>query len=146
MKIGWGWKVALLYGGFVGLIAILVVGSSRQQIDLVSPDYYKDEIGYQNVIDARKNLAALSTDVAIHANSSDVIIEMPAALKEKALSGEVKFYCPVNKDWDREYKIGSGSELKISRTDLKNTRYVVKVDFKADGKAYYQESELQLHD
>jgi hypothetical protein len=146
MKIGWGWKVALLYGAFVGLIAILVIGSSRQQIDLVSPDYYKEELGYQNVIDARNNLAALSTDVAIHANNSDVVIEMPAALEGKVLSGEVKFYCPVNKDWDKVYKIGSASELKVSRAELKNTRYIVKVDFKADGKGYYQESELQLHD
>lgn len=65
-KLGVESRVALWC--FCRLIAILVIGSSRQQIDLVSPDYYKDEIGYQNVIDARKNLAALWTDVAIHAN------------------------------------------------------------------------------
>jgi hypothetical protein len=146
MKIGWGWKIALLYSGFVAIIVTLVVASSRQSIDLVSSDYYKDEIAYQDVLDAGKNLAALTGQVSIHAGSNDVVIEMPAELKDKMLSGDVRFYSPVNKDWDKTYKVnGNGSNMVISRAELKNTNYVVKVNLKSEGKGYYQESELQLH-
>ncbi|MBW7914094.1 MAG: FixH family protein [Taibaiella sp.] len=68
MKFGWGSRIALLYGGFVVLIAALVTGSMRQDFDLVADDYYQQEIAYQNVLDAGKNQSALSAPVRVYAN------------------------------------------------------------------------------
>ncbi len=145
-KLGWGWKIAILYGGFVVLIVTLVVGSSRQHFDLVSKDYYEAEIDYQKVIDAGKNQSALSRSLSIHANETAVTIDFPEEFKSKILSGEIQFYSPVNSEWDRNFKIDAqNNSVTISRSALRNTRYTVKIKCSVDGKSYYQESDLMLH-
>jgi hypothetical protein len=146
MKIGWGWKIVVLYSGFVGIIVTLVVASTRQQFDLVSKDYYQQEIAYQNVIDAGKNQSTLSRPMDIHADNQNVIISFPQEFKGKVLAGDVKFYAPVNEKWDRNFKINADNNtVTISRTSLMNTRYTIKINCLVDGKNYYQESEIQLH-
>lgn len=144
--LSWGWKIALTYGGFVVLIISLVWASSRQHFDLVSKDYYEEEIAYQKVIDAGKNQSALSKPVTIYANDKTVTIEFPNDFKGKSLSGNIQFYAPVNAGWDRNYKIGGqDNRVTIQRSELQNTRYTIKISCTADGKNYYQESEIMLH-
>lgn len=146
MKLGWGWKIGIMYGGFVALILFLVISSSRQHIDLVSKNYYDAEIGYQKVIDAGKNQSTLSTALQIHANEHIVAIDFPNDFKNKSIECNVQFYAPVNSEWDRNFSLNTQSNtIAISRESLKNTRYTVKINFTVDGKAYYQESEIYLH-
>ena len=146
MKIGWGWKIAVLYSGFVVLILGLVIAANRQHFDLVSNDYYEEEIAYQKVLDAGKNQSALSHPLNIHASDKVVTIEFPDEFKSKVLSGDIQFYSPVNAEWDRNFKINAlDNSVNISRSALHNTRYTIKISCSVDGKQYYQESEILLH-
>ncbi|PQJ11812.1 hypothetical protein CJD36_008435 [Flavipsychrobacter stenotrophus] len=146
MKIGWGWKIGGLYGVFVVLIVGLVVASSRQKIDLVSKDYYKDEIAYQGVLDASKNQANLAGELSVHANASEVIIDFPAEFSKADLKGDVNFYSAANQDWDKNFTITtSNNKLVIPRTGLMPTKYTVKVRYSANGQNFYYEAELNLH-
>ena len=145
MKIGWGWKIAILYGCFVVMILCLVVASSHQHFDLVSKNYYDAEIGYQQKIDAGKNQSALSAPLMIHANEKSVTIDFPDEFRNKALSGDIEFYAPVNAEWDRSFKItAQNNSVTIPRSALQNTRYTIKISCTVDGKNYYQESEIML--
>ncbi|MCD6011831.1 MAG: hypothetical protein K0Q79_1693 [Flavipsychrobacter sp.] len=145
MQISWGLKIALLYSGFAVGIVFLVVASSRQKIDLVSADYYKQEIGYQKVIDASRNHAALTAPVNIHANSDAVIFEFPSELNDKVVTADIDFYSPINKEWDRNFNVTtSNNRVVINRDKLEHKNYVIKLGFSAEGKSYYQESEIQL--
>lgn len=142
----WGWRIALLYGGFVALIMTLVIRSSHQHFDLVSKDYYEKEIAYQQVIDASRNQSALSSAMEVHANATNVVIEMPAEFAGKSVIGSVQFYSPVNAAWDKKYPIRLvDNKIMIARSELKNTRYTIKIDCEAAGKKYYQETELNLY-
>jgi hypothetical protein len=145
LKMNWGAKIALLYAGFVALIVALVAGSMRQDFDLVTPDYYGQEIKYQQVIDAGKNQAALSSPVSIHANEMAVTIEFPTEFAEKVLKGNIHFYSPVNAAWDKTININtSNNAMTIQRSELKTTNYTIKLDWEADGKKYYQETTINL--
>lgn len=145
VKMSWGTRIALLYGGFVVLIVALVAGSMRQSFDLVSPDYYGQEIKYQEVIDAGKNQSALSAPVSLQVTASNVAINFPAEFKDKALSGTVLFYSPVHAAWDKEIAISASSNtMEIARNILPGNYYKVKLKWEADGKKYYQESEVSL--
>ena len=44
--MSWGWKITLLYGGFVTMMVTLVVLSSQQDIPLVRDDYYEHDLKY----------------------------------------------------------------------------------------------------
>ena len=55
MKFNWGHKILGIYFVFITGIAFMVVMSSRQKIDLVTPDYYAEEIKFQEKIDEKNN-------------------------------------------------------------------------------------------
>lgn len=146
MRIGWGWKIAAGYTGFVVMIICLVTASSRQNTDLVSKDYYKEEIKYQAVIDASRNQASLSGTCTVHANGNEIVVEFPQEFASKPLTGTVNFYSAANKGWDRSYAINAtDNRLIIPRTSLQRTIYVVKVSYTAEGKQYYYQAEINLN-
>lgn len=145
MKMSWGARIAILYLGFVALIAILVTNSMRQDFDLVSPDYYQKELKYQDVIDASKNQAALSAPVQIQATEAVVSLQFPAEFKDKIVAGTVQFYSPVNAALDKSFDISmAGNSMNIERTLLHSAAYKVKINWQCEGKDYYQESEINL--
>ncbi len=44
IKINWGARIALLYGSFMALKIALVVGSMKQNTNLVAEDHDKQEL------------------------------------------------------------------------------------------------------
>lgn len=146
MKFSWGWKITILYAGFVVLILTLVYKSSHQHFDLVSKDYYKDEIAYQNVLDAGKNQSGLSSPVSIHADDKVIVFEFPAEFNAMSFTGNIMFYSVTNAALDKKFDIQvEKNTVSIQRSKLENTSYKVKINWQVDKKAYYQESEINLH-
>ncbi len=144
MKIGWGARVALLYGGFVVLIAVLVTMSMKQELQLVSTEYYQEELQYQQVIDAYQNQTALSEPTKVLTKDDHLIIQLPAQFENSGVSGTVEFYAYADKTWDRSFELG-GRLTAIPKETLRPTRYKVKINWKSEGKNYYQETSLNLH-
>jgi len=50
--MSWGKKITILYIGFVLLIVSMVTISASHKIELVSKDYYAQELDYQQKINA----------------------------------------------------------------------------------------------
>jgi len=146
MKLGWGWKITILYSCFVVMMTGLVVASNRQKFDLVSKNYYEDELVFQKTLDASKNQTGWSKPALIHADKDSITIDFPEEFRSKVLSGNVCFYSPANEDWDKNFKISTNNNsVTISRKFLHDTKYTIKINCAVDGKNYYQESEIQLH-
>ena len=146
MKVSWGWKAGLLYTSFVVMMVSMVVASSRQKIDLVSKDYYKDEIEYQGVIDAGRNQSQLLAPLVIRANDVQVTVDFPDVFKDKVLKGEVYFYSPVNDKWDYRIELNTyNNRMSVDRNRLQNTRYTIKIKWETEGKNYYQETSINLN-
>jgi hypothetical protein len=143
--MNWGARIAMLYIGFVGLIVALVWGSMRQSFDLVSGDYYQEELKYQDVIEAGKNQAALSAPVAIQQDAASVSLILPKDLADKTISGSAHFYSAVNKEWDKEFALNGSNVFTFSKADLHKTNYQLKLKWKVDGKDYYQENTVSIN-
>ncbi len=145
LKAGWGWKVGILYLSFVVMIITLVVASSRQKFDLVSKEYYKDELSYQQVLDASHNQAAMTETTVIRATEREVVIRFPAVFSGKDAEGHVTFYSPVSKDWDRTFALAlQDNVMTIDRALLRKTSYKMKISYRLAGKEYYMENDINL--
>ncbi|MFZ8343681.1 FixH family protein, partial [Staphylococcus aureus] len=55
--MNWGYKLLLAFISFALIIGILVYKSINTKYDLVSTEYYKDELRYQDKIDGSGNAA-----------------------------------------------------------------------------------------
>ncbi|MBW7914771.1 MAG: hypothetical protein H3C54_13970, partial [Taibaiella sp.] len=81
----------------------------------------------------------------VYANETAVMIEFPADFTDQLINGDVHFYSPIEASWDKEIKLDNVlSSITIPRSELKNTRYKVKINWVANEKKYYQESEITL--
>lgn len=145
MTISWGTRIAILYSTFVVLMIGLVTASMRKKFDLVSDDYYQQEVQYQQVIDASKNQSALETPVALAAAGKGVSLFFPETFRGKEITASVLFYAPANNEWDKKLELKtSDRQLQIDRGQLHATLYKVKISWQAEGVHYYQEAEINL--
>ena len=66
MKFNWGTGIVLAFIGFISFIMYFVVNMNTDKKldhDLVTEDYYKQELKYQNDIDKEKNAKTLTTNL-----------------------------------------------------------------------------------
>ena len=141
--MNWGNKLILVFVLFALGMSFLVYKAINVRYDLVSKDYYKEELRYQDKIDGYKNAAKLS-DVIITQDSANVTVEIPKELNGYRVEGEVFFYCPTDdiKDIKFPLKVDAEGKQIISKTQLKKTNYQVKLTWKAGNDNYYTQKEF----
>lgn len=145
LKMNWGAKIAVLYIGFVALIITLVVGSMRQDFDLVSKDYYAQELAYEKTIDASRNTAALSAPLSLRQDEQVITIQFPAVFSGKVVDATLHFYSSIDDALDRTVKLNSSeNKIVIQRSLLPAAAYTLKMSWSSEGKEYYQEFNVNL--
>ena len=73
MKVSWGNKILIVYVAFGMFILFMVYKAVNTRYDLVSKDYYKEELRYQDRIDRLNNAAKLS-NVLVQQNTDAILI------------------------------------------------------------------------
>lgn len=147
MKISWGTKIAFLYGGFVILILCLVVAAATKGTnELVTEDYYQQEVGFQKKLDASRAANALHDPLQVTANDQLLTIRFPQRFASQVLNGKVQFYAPTRAAADRNFDITdvSGGQWTVSRQKLASVPYEVQVSWNAGGTDYFQKIALNL--
>lgn len=143
--MSWGNKLVLVFIAFGSFIGVLVYKSMHSSFDLVSKDYYKDELRYQEKIDAQNN-AAQFAKVAISQTNQYVTIQFPKEFADKAVTGEAHFYCSTNAANDKKIKL----MLDTTATQILNinsfakTNYQVKLSWVVNDTNYYTEKNLTI--
>ena len=80
MKISWGYKIAGVYLLFVAGILFLVFKANNENYDLVTENYYEEELKFQNVIDQKDRSYSLSALPEINFENGELIIQFPQEL------------------------------------------------------------------
>ena len=144
-KLSWGSKLAMFISVYVIGILCFVGFSTTQDINLVSKDYYPQEMKYQAQIDKIKNAQALKDKVVISQNAGMIKVQFPENMRTDVM-GSVIFYRPSNSDNDLRSDINlDASGLQEFNADrLIKGRYAVKIDWTHQNKAYYQEEAIYL--
>ncbi|MBT8196207.1 MAG: hypothetical protein HKO56_03215 [Bacteroidia bacterium] len=144
--MNWGNKIAIVYSAFVILILAMVYKSSQMKIDLVTEDYYAEELKYQDKIDALKNTNALETPLIIKNEEGIVSIQFPEEMNRADISGTVHFYKPNNKSLDKHIPIRADHFNKqiFNTIDYGKGAYELKIDWQLNGVNYYQEEDIFL--
>jgi hypothetical protein len=146
MKLNWGYKIAAFYLLFVAGMAYLVISSSMQRVDLVTADYYGEEIRYQDRINEKRNAEGLSAPVQVSYEAGVITLRFPEELKGKKIEGMAQLYCPSDKNKDLLQSIfaeNNTARIIIPRQNI--GFHQLKLNWKADGVGYYLEKNLTLN-
>ncbi|WP_436485703.1 FixH family protein [Chitinophaga sp. ARDCPP14] len=145
--MNWGHKIIIVFVVFAAGILTLVTKSMHTRIDMVTPDYYGEELKYQQVIDGKENAGRLSAPVTISQEDAGVMISLPSELRNKALNGKVTFYRPSDSGKDVLMPLQpdqSGRQL-VSRQLFIRGPYKVKIAWTMNDQPYYQEQLVNIN-
>lgn len=129
---------------FAGLMGYLVFRSLGTQYELVSPEYYKDELSYQKIIDASNRTNGLQNSLEITRDPEGILIQMPQDFRGISVTGTIYFYCPTDSRKDRRFplRVNSEGRQRIDPKALQSGSYTIKVNWECNQQTYYSEQSL----
>ena len=144
--MNWGHKIIIVFILFAAGILTLVTKSMRTRIDLVTTDYYGEELKYQQVIDGRKEALSLSSPVRISQEENTVTLAFPAEMQDIPLTGNILFYRASDSKHDVSLPLQSQKGLLILDKDrLQKGSYRIQLKWQANGKKYFQENAMMIN-
>jgi hypothetical protein len=141
--MNWGYRILFVYGIFVGGMIFLAYQASKQNIELVTEDYYARELVFQGTIDEVARAAALSTPVTILCNDHKLVVTFPKDFSGKEIAGELTLYYPANqkKDLTRPFRL-TDKVLAIDLPADSGGLHYVKIGWVVEGVSYYAEKKI----
>ncbi|MEZ4886139.1 MAG: FixH family protein [Chitinophagales bacterium] len=145
--MSWGYKITFLYIGFVAMILTMVVMSLRQDIQMVTDDYYEKEQDYTVQVQNSFNSESLSTRLQINYQANDKSLQLQFPQDFAGIEGEVEFYRPsnANKDFQVKIAVDSSNLQLVNTSDLIVGLWKVKVKWKANGKSFFDEKQVVIN-
>jgi hypothetical protein len=137
----WIVVVFVLFAAFIGT---LVTVCMREDISLVTKDYYAQELAYQDQIRRINNAAALTNKPQITVTRDFIRVTFDSlSFVER---GELDLFCPSDSKMDRNFEItmSDDQEFTYALSGLKTGMYRVKLLWSMDGKDFYQEEIVNL--
>lgn len=145
--MNWGHSIIVVFSLFAIGIITMVTKSMRAHVEMVSNDYYGDELKYQEVIDGRKHAELLSAPVQIGQSADQIQVTFPPEMQGTPLSGRIFFYKAADSRQDVTVPLRSGVEgtVAISKQKLSKGDYQIKLEWDANGKHYFQEDNISVN-
>ena len=143
MKLSWGYKIMFVYIVFVAGMVFLVFKASSQKFDLVTKDYYDQELKYQQVIDQAANTSRLSTPVSIERKDGELKISFPDEMKnkKKLIDFHLYYAADAKRDFRKSFELNENVSTQALPSGMKGM-YELKLSWEAEGVKYYFEQKL----
>jgi len=146
MKINWGTGIVIAFLCFISFILYFIITMSvddKYDFDLVTEDYYGQELEFQEDLNKEENSKMLTTNLSWKKSNEGVIINFPKDIDYKNITGTVFLYRPSNKQFDFEIPISlSKQNLLIPDKRLLGGRWNIKVDWKFNDNSYIYRTEI----
>jgi hypothetical protein len=142
IKWNWGTGIIFVYSGFVVFMLGMVYLCTLQNVDLVTADYYEEELKFQQVIDGKNNEHLLDKATVVVMGETGVTVTLP--MEQIDEGGTVMFYKPDNSKYDFTVALNGATEITVPKEKLMNGMYKVKATWRHEGKPYFNEQALYV--
>lgn len=143
--MNWGKSIILAFGMFGAFIATLVTVCIRQDVNLVTREYYKEELAYQQQIDRMAHAATLVEKPVIEARDGN-IVTITYSDFHRIQKGELQLFRPSDPDMDKEFNVQK-SDYKIqyfSTEGLARGMYRARLRWTMGGQEFFIEQIIRL--
>lgn len=144
----WPWGIGAAFVVFIAGTVGLIVLASLHRPELVTPDYYEQEIRYQHTYDSRERARVLGgeADVTFDAAVRGLVVRLPAPHVTASLVGTIHLYRPAAAGADREVPLAPDSQgrQELDARDLAPGLWRVRVEWRHGDQPYTLERTLVL--
>ncbi|MEW6194032.1 MAG: FixH family protein [Bacteroidota bacterium] len=147
MKLTWGSGIAVIYILFVVILVTTVAIFMKEDVHLVTDEYYTKELAYQQQIDKINRTSKLQQQLEINIDRENVNLLFPTIFKHSDLSGTIHFYRPSNLEKDFVVKVEPDSANKqiVTTSKMEKGLWKLKVDWNVNNISYYNEQILVVN-
>lgn len=159
----WPWAIILTFVLFISGTIGLVVMASTQREDLVSDNYYEQELKFQSQIDRARNANQLSAPATVTYDSSHraICVSLPASnfnrdlnldrnlnpsLTLSTITGLIQLYRPSEAALDRNLKLqldDNGCQF-VDASNLRPGLWKIRVTWAVDNQEYFTDQQLVI--
>lgn len=146
-KFSWGTLITLTYTVFLVIVLSTVVFTFGIDVNLVTEDYYEQELEYGNKIAKINRANALPEKPEISLKQNFVEFKFPDMFPPEKISGNILFFRPSDRNRDKSFKIELNSERKqfVPSDKLQIGHWKIKIDWAVNGTEYYTEKIVMLN-
>lgn len=145
MKFNWGYGITIFLIIFVLFTLGLLYKANQQNIDLVTTNYYEEELAFQELKD-KKALAEkhFEKQLTFSIENDTLFLKFPDEVTEK-ISGEITFFKPSDAKLDLIFEFENDTNLLHYPLNLfSNGMYKVRIDWQHNNNEYYNELTIKL--
>lgn len=145
-KFSWAHGIVLALGSFIAFILFLIFVYSHgmQNSELISENYYEDELAYQEVIDAKNNADLLAMKPVYSQTGDGITITFPDTVAPE--SSQVQFDLfrtdDSNLDVKNEVRLNTQKQFTIPKKVIMAGSYTLKLKWQKDKKPYQMDYDV----
>ncbi len=142
MKIRLNWPTGIVLAMISFMIFILSfvyksIAVDQYQHELVSEDYYRDELHYQEEINKLNNSKTLEEDIQLSNVEKGIIVKFPEEIAANEISGLIHFQRLSNMKLDfSEEILLEGHEQLIPEEKLVSGKWSIRIEWNHGKEAY----------
>jgi len=140
LRLTWGSGIVIAMISFMIFILSFVyksVAMDEYQHELVSEDYYKDELHYQEEIDKLNNSNKLESNITLINSKEGIQVVFPNEIDPSTITGNIFFQRLSNEklDFSESIKL-EGHQQLIPVDNLVSGKWIVKVEWESEQTQY----------
>lgn len=145
LRFTWGTGIVIAMLAFMIFILSFVyksIAMDEYQHELVSEDYYKEELHYQEEIDKLNNSNSLSKNIELVNSKEGILVSFPEDIEQESIVGSIYFQRLSNEklDFTEQIKLTDHQQL-IPVEKLVSGKWIIKIDWESEqGKYLFKET------
>lgn len=131
---------------FMSFILYLVISMTTSKDfnhDLVTEEYYKQELTFQQKLDKETNAQSLVNNIITEKTDEGILISFPEDMDPAAINGSIFLYRPSNKEKDFTIPVElSAHQVLIPARHFENGRWNIEIDWSYEAETYFYKKEF----
>lgn len=144
----WPRSILVFFAVAILSLAIFITWAVQQNIDLVQPDYYAEEIRFQQQIERlrRTQPTHLQASIIYDSTRQSITVALPATFPPLETSGRIHLYRPSDAALDKNVKLALTADGRqhIDTRSLNAGWWKVRLYWTVRGEEFYSERALLI--
>lgn len=145
-KFTWGHGIVVALGSFIAFILFMIFlfPNGQQNSELITDNYYEDELAYQQVIDAKTNADKLVQKPEYKQDAEGIKVHFPNDINNGNSKLSIDLHRAEDQKLDikREMTLDASNRLVIPANVLVKGNYVLRLMWTKENKKYQMDYDL----
>lgn len=146
MKISWGHGVVIALASFIIFILgmIFLFPNGQKNSDLITDNYYEEELQYQDVIDAKNRADKLAAKPELKIKQSGIYILFPEDFNNTNTKFDFYLYRSDDQNLDvkKEFTLSAKNDFEIPAKVLSKGNYILKLKWTTNKLKYQRDYDI----